>query len=115
VVVPSLNYLGLHVWNTACCNGFFIADSLRPELFFPEYAGYVATSVGPNIGHPAGAHATTNGGHVKGTDTIIDYYIYFSQPGYGINGEKLNKVKIPEGIQLLGDLVAEQRTRVNKR
>jgi hypothetical protein len=115
VVVPRLNYLGLHAWNTACCNGFFIADSLRPELFFPEYAGYVATSVGPNIGHPAGTHAATNGGHAKGTDTIIDYYIYFSQPGYGINGEKLTKMKIPEGIQLLGDYVAAQRKRVNKR
>src|SRR5260370_10206851 len=31
VVVPKLNYLWLHVWHTACCNGFFIAYSLLPE------------------------------------------------------------------------------------
>jgi len=114
IVFPRLNYWGLHAWNTACCNGWFIADSLNPDLFFPEYANYVATSIGPNIGHPGGVNGTTNGGLGRTNDTLIDYYIYFSQPGYGINGEKLNKMEIPEGIKALGDFVAKQRTRVNK-
>src|SRR5262249_18323391 len=62
VAVPALNYRGMHAWNTACANGFFIADAKSPALFFPEYAGYVATSVGRNIGHPAGPNGSTNGG-----------------------------------------------------
>jgi hypothetical protein len=116
VAVPGLNYLGLHVWNTACCNGFFIADSLNPDLIFPEYAGYVATSVGPNNGHPAGASGSTSGGYASGErDSITEYYIYFSVPPYGKHKDDLAKLKIPEGLQLLGDFVAKQRDRVNRR
>jgi hypothetical protein len=115
VVVPKLNYMGLHAWNMACCNGWFIADSLHADQYFPEYSGYFATSVGPNVGHPGGTHGTTNGGYTKRTDTIMDYYIYFSTPGYAKFGPELRKMKIPEEVQLLGDFVAEQRKRVNKR
>ncbi|HEV3259942.1 MAG TPA: hypothetical protein VG013_23945, partial [Gemmataceae bacterium] len=111
VMVPSLGYGGLHAWNTACVNGFFIADSLNPALVFPEYAGYVATSVGRNVGHPGGANATTNGGWLLKKDTTFrDYYIYFSMFGYGdVVKDRLAKLKIPEGIQLLGDFAARQR------
>jgi hypothetical protein len=113
--VRKLDYLGLHAWNTACCNGFFIADSLNPELFFPEYPEYIATSVGPNIGHPGGVKTSTSGGWVTGAGEVEDYYIYVSVPNGGIYGEKLAKSKIPEGVKLLADFVAHQRKRVNKR
>jgi hypothetical protein len=116
VAVPRLDYLGLHVWNTACCNGFFIADSLQPDLFFPQYAGYVATSVGPNTDHPAGDSGATSGGYGTGErDSITEYYIYFSFPPYGKYKDDLAKLKIPEGVQLLGDFVARQREKVNAR
>jgi hypothetical protein len=116
VAVPGLDYLGLHVWNTACCNGFFIADSLRPDLFFPEYAAYVATSVGPNLDHPLGSKGTTSGGYVTGErDSVTEYYIYFSIPPYGKHKDAFARLKIPEGIAPLGDFVAKQRERVNRR
>jgi hypothetical protein len=117
IVIPRLNYLGLHAWNTACCNGLFIADSLNPDLVLPEYSGYVATSVGPNLGHPHGPHATTNGGWATGTGRfeVRDYYVYFSMPGYGVHGERLNKMETPAGIRQLADFVERQRRRVNKR
>jgi hypothetical protein len=115
VLVRSLDYMGLHSWNTACSNGFFIADSLNPALFLPEYASYVATSVGRNDGHPNGPNGSTNGGWSVGKDTVRDYYIYFSMLGFGKQKELLAKVQIPEGVQLLGEFVARQRARVNQR
>jgi hypothetical protein len=114
IAVRKLDYLGLHVWNTACCNGLFIADSLNPELFFPEYPEYIATSVGPNVGHPSGVKGATSAGYATGT-FVDDYYIYVSIPNGGIYGEKLAKSKIPKEVKLLGEFVAEQRRRVNKR
>jgi hypothetical protein len=114
VAVPRLDYLGLHAWNNACLNGFFIADALNPELYFPEYPEYVATAVGPSIGHPAKPPAATNGGWATG-DYVQDYYIYFSLPPYGIHGKKLAKMTLPDGVQQLGDFVAHQRKRVNHR
>jgi hypothetical protein len=104
------------VWNTACCNGFFIADSLNPDLIFPEYAGYVATSVGPNNDHPLGSKGTTSGGYGTGDrDSITDYYIYFSIPPYGKYKDVLAKLKIPEGVEILGEFAAKRRERVNQR
>jgi hypothetical protein len=114
VIVPKLNYGGLHVWNTACCNGFFIADSLNPDLIFPEYSMYVATSIGPNVNHPAKANGSTSGGWMN-AQYYNNYYVYFSLPGYGNNGAMLSKLTVPEGIQQLGEFVAHQRTKVNKR
>jgi hypothetical protein len=114
IAIRKLDYLGLHAWNTACCNGFFIADSLNPELFFPEYPEYIATSVGPNIGHPKGVKGSTSGGYATGT-WVDDYYIYVSFPNAGIYGDKLAKSKIPEGVKALAEFVAHQRTQVNKR
>jgi len=116
VMVPALGYGGLHAWNTACVNGLFIADSLNPALVFPEYAGYVATSVGRNVGHPGGTNAATNAGWLLKKDTTFsDYYIYFSMFGYGKIKDRLAELKVPEGIELLGDFVARQRERVNER
>jgi hypothetical protein len=115
IAIPALDYLGMHAWNTACANGFFIADALNPALVLPEYAGYLATSVGRNAGHPAGTNSSTNGGWSVNRGTVRDYYIYFSIFRYGNHKDRLAKFKIPEGIQLLGDFVARQRERVNKR
>jgi hypothetical protein len=117
ILIPRLNYGGLHAWNSACSNGFFIADSLNPELVLPEYAGYVATSVGPTIGHPAGPHATTNGGWATGSGRfeVRDYYVYFSMSGYGVNGDRLKKLETPDGVRQLADYVEQQRRRVNER
>src|SRR5262249_60009428 len=104
----------LHVWTNACSNGFFIADSLNPELVFPEYPEYIATSVGPNLGHPSGVKGATSGGYVTGT-FVDDYYVFVSIPNGGIHGEKLAKSKLPDEVKLLGEFVAQQRRRVNKR
>src|SRR5262249_39895626 len=109
----KLDYLGLHTWNTACCNGFFIADSLNPELYFPEYPEYTATRVGPNLNHPSGIKGSTSGGWATGSE-ITDYYIYFSVPAGGIHKEMLAKMEMPEGVRQLADFVAHQRKRVNK-
>jgi hypothetical protein len=114
VAVPRQDYLGLHAWNMASSNGFFIADALNPELVFPEYPEYVATSVGANIGHPGGAQSATNGGWANG-DYVNDYYVYFSFPPYGMHGKKLAQMEVPEGVQKLGDHVVRLRTRVNER
>ncbi len=113
VVVPELGYAGLHAWNTACCNGLFIADSLNPALVFPEYSGYVATCVGPNLGHPNGENGSTNGGYVDGN--AAKYYIYCSMLGQGKHADELKKLAIPEGAQLLADYVAARRKGVDER
>jgi hypothetical protein len=115
IALPALDYLGLHSWNTACANGWFIADALNPALVLPEFAGYVATSVGRNVGHPSGTNGATNGGWSVNKGTVRDYYVYFSIFRYGVHKDRLAKFKIPEGIKLLGDFVAGQRARVNKR